>query len=628
MYQLFGITPILIILCLVFSTLILAFLLAQFINQNKDSNAGVQLFVGLSVILSITAIILTAGKTVFTPSLLVIFLLFKPKLKEVELNLKLAIKQSLHFFLIFLLLLVSQILREDYFSSEVLTSSFGDYSFYLTAAENIYRYGQESAIAYLGEYGMEVSPNLYHYFDLYLLTPIFLAKIPPLIGYLFYFLPFVYSIFVYSLIHLFSNEIALKQVFLALLAVHIIGYSFQDFEPYLRLSLIRFPKSALMILPLLLLVVPKWNIYKRLVACVLLSLMISTLVFVLMLAATFCIVVFLCFKNSIKEVISQLFSKNNLVAYVGFLLYFLLILTSKSEGSVIQIEADPLTLKETVIKMLSHFVGYLGVVKILPILPITLIGIVVFWFKRKTLNIVVLFIIISFSIGHLLNTYLFYHYEGGQFYAIPIVVLLSISFYYSMNIVLLDNRIVNYFYKGVLLVLFFIPFFFGGSKLFTEPKGYNPSSISFNTLINEELATMDDINGLFFNNITNETPWIECLPHLMFQTGYLKLYQNVNCIKALHPNMFPENKNLNSYARNLISKGPFFNYCVKNGWEPTNWDDSDYAQAIVGFIKNQKINVLIFEKGGPNPSWLNKLSNKRKLSTQKSIDNHIVYILG
>ncbi|MBL4710292.1 MAG: hypothetical protein JKY48_17820 [Flavobacteriales bacterium] len=630
MFEIFGIFPLIKILVLVGLLVYSGFVIGDFIASESTKNKAIHLFIGISVILSFLAIINTRGISVFTPSLLCILLLFKPQWKLNRVNLKASLFHTGQLFLFFLPFFLIEIYRQSYFSTEFISNSYGDYSYYLVTAQNIWDTGIETTYAYMHEYGTQLAPNLYHYFDLYLLVPAFLADIPPLIGYLFYFLPLIYALTVYSLCHIFSiPQQKILSFLLAFVSLHIVGVSFPEFEVFKKVTLIHFPKASFFVFAILLLKLKEqWSLTKTLIAVSFLSLMLNPLIFLLNCIVS--VVIFLFYMKKEKLELKTIFKPIYLLIYLAFVLYFITIFTGKSENSVLNTFVEKHSLSQVISGIIEHFVGYLGIIKKLPVLLITLITLTIYTFRQRKIKFELLFVGLAFAIGHVVNSLMYNHYEGGQFFALPFVTFIVIATYFALitffdgkNFVLKENKIFGIVLFGAIIFTFSI----GGYTIFTKAKVLSPTSVVFNKEINKVMNSKKEINALFYKEFNDETPWISTMPYLLFDLGYLNLYESTSCIQPTHVNMFKTNKGVKGNAISLISGGPFALYCKELGLQPESIHDEEYKKAILGFIEMHEVNFLIFEREMKSPDWLKELTISEEIPPQGKLDKHRIYVL-
>lgn len=627
MVEVVGIAPILKILALSLLIVFGAFLTGQVIVYKSSSNPALQFFVGLSTLVGIMAIIVTKGFSVFTPSLLCLLILFKPSLKINTFQLIQSLRNTAFFMLFFVLVMLMELHRQSFFSKQMINSGFGDYQFYISAARNIFEGGVESSLAYLNHYGLDTYTNIYHYFDLYLLGPIFLLNIPSLVGYLFFFLPLMYASAAYSLYYLLEKHFnRLVLIIASLLALHIVGSEWSDMTAFRRLSIIHYPKSCLVFFPLLMLDLRKeWSLSKVLVGMSLLSLMLNPLIFVLITATS--AVIFLVMKGNSRVAWSQLFQPSLLIIYLFFGIYFILVFSEKSDNSVLYTFMEDTSLKQFFTGVINRFIGYSGVIKKLPIVVFSVVLLGIHFYKTRKIPFELLFVFSMFFIGHIANAFMFNHYEGMQFFNISIVTLMAVLFFYSFAYIkeykLLLQKIV---FMVFLLVTVFSYTISSGYTVITEPRSEFFTSVSFNKRLHSALDG-GAINALFFKNYTEETHWIRTIPYLTYGAGYLNLNRRSECILPTHAQMFRERSAVKQNAINLIGRAPFSQYCEEQGLQPTSFYDADFREAIRGFIENQSINVLIFEKEMPLPNWVEELSLKERISPQEDFDKHRILVL-
>ena len=627
MVEVVGIMPIVKILAMSFLIVLGSFWIGQLICSKTSSNPALQFFIGLSTWVSVLAIIVTRGYSVFTPSLLCILLLFKPSLKTLSYDIYRPLKNTAFFMLFFIPVLFIELYRQSYFSNEIVNSGFGDYQFYTSAARNIFKGGIESSLAYLNHYGISTYTNLYHYFDLYLLGPVFLLNIPPLVGYLFFFLPLIYSAAAYSIFYL-SNAQGNRFVLIvaAFLALHIVGSEWTELSAFRRLSIVHYPKSCFVFFILLILKLKdKWPLGKILVGMSFLSLMFNPLIFILVSSTS--AILFIAKKGRDRKAWKQLIQSPLLIIYFSFSLYFLVVFGEKSDNSVLYTFMENTNMKQYINGVVQRFIGYSGVIKKLPLVLFSVMLLGIHFYREKRIPLELVFVSIMFTIGHVVNSFMFNHYEGMQFFNISFVTFIALCFYYSIyfyrNYTLLGQKVL---FACVLLIGLFSYTLSKGYAIFTQPRSEFYTSVSFNKELN--LAVNDrPVNALFFKNYTEETHWIRTIPYLTYGVGYLNLNLDAECILPTHSDMFLQRTSVKQNAVNLISRAPFSQYCMEQGLNPTTFYDASFEKAIAGFIELHRINVLIFEKELPLPYWIDDLKVISIIDPQKEFDRHRIIVL-
>jgi hypothetical protein len=627
MFELFGFLPLVKILGIVFFLFYFSFLIGRFISWESTENKGLQFFIGLSSILSVVAIINSLGLTVFTPSFISILVLFKPKIKFSNLNWQKAFKCTLQLFGLFIPFLLIELYRQSFFSKEFFNAGFGDYQFYIDTAQNIWKEGVESSLAYLTHYDLPTATNIYHYYDLYLLVPIFIFEIPPLIGYFFYFLPLVYSIAVFSLFQISkSRKNRLLILLIAFFSIHIPGIEIPELVSFKRLTMIHYPKACFMIFPVLILTLrDKWGLNKTLVAATFLSLMLNPLIFINIGATSLSMFFLLKKKRKLKFV--SFFNWECLLVYACFIVYFVLVFSSKSDNSVLFTFMDNPSLSQFFTEVFKRFVGYSGVVKKLPILVIAALILFYRFYKTNKIQFEVVFISVTFIIGHIVNSLMYNHYEGMQFFNFSIVTMISIYFLFAAQSFQLNLGALNKIGVALLLLVSTGVYISGGYTLFTEPRTSFKTSVGYNKNLKKAINKREEVNSLFFKNFTDETHWIRTIPYLTYGLGYLNLHQNSNCILPTDPNMFLNSYTVKKNAINLISRGPFSLYCQKMNLSPTSFYDENFKVAILGFIDKYNINVLIFEKEMIIPEWVDEFDSKVFVYPEQEYDQHLAIVL-
>lgn len=627
MFELFGLIPILKICSVIFVISFVSFLLGGFVTNRTTNNNAISLFIGLTTLLAIISIVNSGGLTIFSPSLVCILLLFKPKYSLSEFDWRKSLHCAVQFFGFFIPFLVVELIRQSYFSNEIVYSGFGDYQFYTDTAQNIWQSGIESSLAYLSHYNISTSANIYHYYDLYLLVPVFILKIPPLLGYFFYYLPFVYSLAAYSLFSLSTTKKNIFLVFLAsFFALHVIGLDFNDFSNFKRLTAVQYPKACFIIFPLLLMDLRKqWSLNKVLITATFLSLMINPLIFLLIGLTS--LVIFFIYKSSNEDKFISFFNWEYLIIYGVFILYFIYIFSSKSDNSVLFTFMDNVSFIDYLAGVRNRFVGYAGVIKKLPVLLLCGIILAYHFYKNKTIDFSLAFITMCFLIGHVVCSLMYNHYEGMQFFNLPFVALMAAYFFFTIEKAINTKLLLIKVSTIILFLAFIANHVVGGFTLFTKPTFTFATSVNYNKKIKNAVSNYNEINALFFVYYSENVHWIRTIPYLTYELGYMNLYQNVNCLIPTDPNMFLNSPSVKYNAINLISRGPFSLHCQELNLKPTSIYDKAYEIAVRSFIEKHNINVLVFESEVYIPDWVETLNPKVIVKPQDKIDVHEAYFL-
>lgn len=627
MFQLFGILPLVKILTGVFLFISFSQLLGALITRSKTSNAATQLVIGLVFVLGIAALVINKGITVFLPALLAIVLIFKLKFTVALNDIRQALKNTIIFVGIFTFFFVVEVFKQDYFSKEIVNSSWGDFSYYVLMAREMFQHGVEGTQVYLNDYRVETSPNIYHYFDLYLLLPGYLLHLPPLLNFLLFFIPISYSLATYLLVHLFGNKASLIKVLFAIIAVNYIGFNYESSEGVTRISFIDFYKSVFLLVPFLLFGLRKNMSNADLLILICTVALVLNPIILLLIIVPF-LMYFLMSMKSIKKGVQDVFKIQNLVILCAFLFYLSQILSPETDNSYMLTDWSSISFSELLAEIAFELKRQLSILKFLPqFLLFCLISILMYKKDRTSLNQQVLMTFVVFVFGILFTGLFYKHYDGSQFFVISLITVISVSLYYSLlGIVRSGNLLIKALGYGS-LALYFLGFCFGGYSIFVTPKGFEATSISFVQSIEEEIGKERRINALYFPEIKEEDKWIYSIPYLPFDVGYLQYFENANCIKPISVSFFEDNESYPPSAINSIKKAPFQRLCASNNLAPKNYYDSDFETAIVQFIETHSINTVIFDKHLEIPNWLDQLQIHSKVLPVEEYDNQIVYFI-
>jgi len=167
MFEIFGIIPLIKILVISFVLILSSFFIGSIITGNNTKNLGVQFLIGLLSIIGLIAIIITQGISIFTPAILSLIIFFKPKLK-INIRFLFLLKRTLQLYSFFIVFLLIELFRNNYFSGTLLTKGYRDYGYYLSLISGIIDTGKESTQIYLEYFGQNAAVNFYHYFDIYI----------------------------------------------------------------------------------------------------------------------------------------------------------------------------------------------------------------------------------------------------------------------------------------------------------------------------------------------------------------------------------------------------------------------------------------------------------------------------
>lgn len=628
MFELFGIEPVLKISLLVFVLIYVSTFIGFHILGDKTSNNGIHLLVGLFIIVSLIAIFATKGITVFSAFLVSFVLIIRPEFSKLKVNFVQPFTSALHFFVIFLVFLFIQFLREPYFSRDHISSSYSDFTFYISASESILNSGVESTLSYLSNYGYEIAPNVYHYFDLYLFLPVFLVKIPPLIGYLYFLIPLLFSLSAYSLIHCFDfNSRKSLYTFFGILSIFVLGFKFGDNEAIYRYSIAYFPKSSVVFFIFLLFQLKSRFNYLDIIALTLIvGLVLNPILFLLILFSSVVLIFLLIWKKFIG--FKDFLKLRYLLITVLFLAYFLQFLNGKSDNSVLYTFLVDFNLKEYILGSIFKMKGLTGILQHFPHILLLLLIIIGIKVKNKAFPVSLVSVLLLMCSGYLMATLLHIHFEANQFFMISFAPFLAYVFYFILHeLFSIKSKKIIYLsalFLGTTICLFAI----GGYSIFTKPRDVYLSSVEFNKSIQDERRKLNSFKAVYFRVVDSETDWIRSLPFLFSELGYLKLYDNSQIIQPTVVSFFNKETSYPKNALNLIGNGPFQKHCDKVKQEPESYYDKSFFIAFQSFIEINKINTLIFDKDLQIPDWVAELKIREIVSPVKPYDNHYVYMLN
>lgn len=628
MFELFGLVPLLKVLLVGFLTTYLSFFFGNIIARDKTNNYGIIFIVGTIVLCSLYAIIINWGKSIFTPALVSLIILFKPSFKLIKQAFVDALKPSLSFFVIFLVCFFLQLAKEPYFSTEYISTTYTDYSFYISAMQDILLGGGESTIGYLSNYGIEVDPNIYHFYDLYLLLPVFIFKIPPLVGYVYFLNSFLFSIAIYCLTHLFSVN-KRKQVLLiaiGLISICLTGIILSDFSPIYRYSVTYFPKCTVFFAIVMMLKLEgSLNRIELLTLLLIVGLVVNPLLFAISLIPI--IILFIRSLLNGESKLSQLFSIRLLLIFSLFLAYLLFIFVSKSDNSILYTFKGEITLSEFFKGFLYRFKGYLGMYQHFPLLVLAGLIYIYRFFRFKQFNLILFFSFLMLLSGQFIASVMHNHYEGTQLFYIVFTPFLAIIFYYSFRVLYGRKELLYKIGFWIFISFTLISYLNNGYQVFTKPRVVVKSSIEFNRNLMANKEQVKIVKAIHFRVFNEKTRWIKAVPFLVYDIGYLHLYQNSHVVQAISTSFFEDKIKFPPNAMNLIANGPFQKYCNELDLYPKSFNDPNYYIVLKEFIEENEINTLIFDRDFEIPSWIENFNLVEKVNPIEKYDKHIIYIL-
>ena len=638
MFEIFGIYPLVKILIIVFILFFLSFFIGKIYTQNYTSNIAIQFLIGILIVVSLIAIITSLAKTIFLVFFILIIFLLKPSLEFISVKgLKLALKSALKLVGLFLLFTVEELFRNEYFSNDFILTGYTDYTYYLTIAENLIQNGVESPFNYMVNYGIESSPSLYHYFDIYILVPFLYLGIPPTMAYLYFYPSFVATFGVLCLVHMFKMKTPKWVAYLlAIVSIHIVGltFSFDGFQFDINRNIIYFHKGLYAITLILILI--EWVKSKNnlfLFFAISISILFNIILLPIMGFIVFFIV--LIYK---KRFLFNFTIKSNLKVIIGifiFLLYFIFfyfinITTTQSGGYVDnsfveKIDFFSIIYVENVINNLIIYIGWLKWFFI--VFSIILIYQVFLFIKNIEIDYSIIIIFLLMIGGIIFRSLLYFNFFSHQIFNISFVgVVVTLSFYGLIQF--FEKNKLSKYIASLVAIFIILGFYLSNLSSFHVPiSGYKASVLMTKKTLK---LVKENTKLLYFEDVEKATSknTIRFIPYMSFEVGPYKLNYNVSIIQPTHTNLLPNKSDHLKEILTLIESGPFQQFCIKNNYNPESYYDDQFFEAVKKFISENDIKVLIFNNDMVLPEWINKLKSKQiLLPINPKYDNHTLVFL-
>jgi hypothetical protein len=333
--------------------------------------------------------------------------------------------------------------------------------------------------------------------------------------------------------------------------------------------------------------------------------------------------------SNLKNEIKDLFNKRNLVITLILLAYLYNIFNPSSDNSSLFAVTESTYTSSIFSKLKAQTISNLSTFKLLPHLFIFCLFSLIQVFKG--VGNIPKEIFLSFGIlicGFLFSLIFYYHYDGTQFFVIPLTALLSVVFYFSL-IQLLDQTILYGRFLGVISIcLYLLSFVNSGHFIYTTPRALNMSSIDFNKEIAHFANEGNSINAIFLPSLNYKTNWIIAIPHFPFDVGYLNYFTDSKCIQPFSVSFFSQNEHYKKSALILISKGPFQEHCDELNLAPKSFYDKEFERAIISFIDKHSINTIIFNKSLEIPDWVNQLNIIKFIEPKEKYDKHKIFFIN
>lgn len=604
MFEIFGWLPLLKVIFITLLTIWLSAFLGVYFAAKKTKNIALRLTIGLVMLFGLIAIINSNGISIFTPVCISIFAVFKPKLSLKDFDFKAVNNIVVSFFKFFIPFLLIELFRQSYFSNDFINSSWADYASYISASKSILQFNIETPTAYLANYLYEPSFGLYHYFDIYALFPIFFAGLSPLLGYLFYYLPFCYSLAALSLLSIFNLKVNWSIILFALLVINLIGISMLDFSLRTNLNITAYHKASYFLIAILIFVERKnFKLAHLFLLMGAITIALNPIIFCLSISSLGLLLIF----NKLKDIgsIKSLWNRDLLLCTITFIVFFILAYGFFGDNNYF---TDTLEKSEAQrqywLQVIMKFKNQISTFQFLPVFLIFMVYLVYTLLKREVSE-VILFCGIALIISLVVNSLYYKHYDSDQFFKIPLIALLPfLSFYLIFDSSILVKQRLRIGIACVLIISLLIPFTNGGENVYTVPRALDKVSVNYIKKVEKSIGNKS-INALYFQEIEEETPnWLNYLPNMPQSIGYLNLFNNSIYTQPLALSFFPNDHPVN--AQNIISQGPFEKFLKMNkGVDVESYYSLNFAPLIDKFINEQKINALIFDKTMEIPLWVN-----------------------
>ncbi len=527
----------------------------------------------------------------------------------------------------FSLFFIEEILKQYYFSNEVLQSSYVDFSFYIETVEAIINSGVESSMSYLNLYGYESGKSIYHYFDLYLLMPGISLGISSQISYLFFLVPFSYTLGAFLMVQLIGSQLSkwVRLIFVYAL-FHLVGIDFLRLIPISSSNFLTFHKALLLLMPLSFL--KQWYVekdIKYLVAIVLLSVCINPILSIILNVYIVGILLIGLRQKSMK--IKQFFAPQYLIAYAAFLIYaYVFLIQAKDTGNQFLYPKFDLSISDYLKGFFKRFTTYLVGLRVYPSLLLGLLASLFLYKKTKTMNKEVKTCLVVFLIAHLISSSIFFHSESSQFFSICMITMVALVSYYGMlrisDVARLSKGI------GVLTILVVLGAnMFNKFNTYTKPHHAEPISLSYFRKIEANIKSYDGHRKiLYFENLN--TRWRRLMPHLPFGIGYTNLFPNTHVLQGTLLSFFTERlEDFSTTGTTSIAISPFQQFCNKHSYSPKSYDDPIFEKALREFVKEQNISMFIFNNNMDLPKWVERFEVKSIVKGVNEQDKHTFIFL-
>jgi hypothetical protein len=627
MFTLFGILPLVKILLVAFVVIFGSNLIGSFfkISDSQNSNSS-QFLIGVLVLVSLLAGVINKGNTIFIPFLFSLILLFKDHIKFDAFKIANTLSISLKIYAIFLVFFSIQLVREPYFSDQIVSATYNDFSFYMSTVQDIIKFREESKLATFMNYGIDVKLSLYHYFDLYLLSPVLFVGVPPLSGFVHWVMPFLFCMATVGLIGMVTNKINWYGVILAVVSLSLIGVRFADYTPIFRYSVFYFPKSYVVFIVFCLL--PTRNLIgipKQIVFLVITCLVINPLLLFASAPLLAGLIAFLLITKRVK--FKEFFGYEIILIVLMFSAFATQFLAPSSNESMFLSFVKDFNLQEYLKVIFQKLRGHMGIIQHFPYLIVLLI-LSIYQLRKHKVKIHLHFVltILLLCSGALSSTLLHIHFESFQLFSIVLAPAIAILFFYSSFILIkYSSKLTS---VGLTLSFLFLGFLYfkGGSKIYLEARNHEPYSLNFIKQIKNQHDEINPFNALYFSNLNEDTPWIRTVPYLTPKIGYMHLFPNSHVLQPI-TSSFSVFNSYPAYALTSIGMSPFEVKCKELNIEPTYFDDHEYESVLKLFIEDHGINTFITTMDFVKPYWFNQMDFKEVILPTDTIGNHIVYML-
>lgn len=630
MNDLFGLWPIYKIIGTSLILFFFSFFFGKIYLKSYTDNKAVHFIFGLLIDISIVAIYITKGKTIFLSFLLLLMIFYKSSNIDWKKLVFGSIRDTSFVILLLIIFIGENLIRYNYFSSEYIYAGYPDYPYYLMLAESLMMTGVESFFNYLEVFGISTTANIYHYFDIYILIPYIFSGIPSTSVYLFFFKSFIAALGVFVLGNFFSHITQNRKFYSYLIAyfvVHYVGLSIDGFQIELEPNFIYNIKAIYVLI--LILFFHEWYISKNTIYCSLI--LVCSFLFNPLLTPIVTVVILILLLTKKLNWRKNIFNGRNILFLIFLCINIIWLYFYNSQSSnklLLDIEREQIQfISFSYIEgAFNRFLNYLiGGFKSHILIVAVILQLLYILYLKKHLDFRIYIASLMFFMGHIFNSLLFYHAESSQFYSIPFICLAIIFVYYG--IVQVFNSDKNLRYSSFIIILFLIgSFIISGFKSFHRPQSYYKNSVAF---VDETLRSLNSpAKIIYFEDYDKFTldNWRRVLPHLSFGVGNLKLNSFSFIIQPTLTDFF-EPGTLPIEAEISIKRGPFQMYCTENNFHPSSYEDQNFFIALKGFIEQKDIDCLVFDKNIRIPNWIEELEVKKIIKPVKKYDNLVLYVL-